>query len=211
MRVASVLLPGLLGLLALTANPARAQDAPWWAGIDTLPPGVSVTTVDSVYAFSATSEEAIGQALERLGPESGDRTFHGRHFSRWRYRYALARNEEGGCTIDTVRIRLRSVIVMPRLRNVGRVGPELRTRWRRYTEALRRHEEGHRHIARQAMDRMWEDFMAVPPGPCDGFGAVLESIQSDAGDRLDRAQAAYDRETDHGRTEGATWPPGGDP
>ena len=196
----------LVGGLGLQAQGQDQADV-WWSVIDSIPPGVSVIAVDSLYGFEADSRQEIALAMRTFGPVSGGEDWFGWHQAHWRYHYDWERNEAGACRPAEVTILLRSVITMPHLYNADSLGERLRREWTAYTEALREHEEGHREIARQQLVQMRAELLDMAFTTCAQSPEIVQMIADRNGDDLRKRQAAYDAETDHGRTQGASWPP----
>lgn len=187
-------------------------DTIWWSVIDSIPPGVTVLALDSLYGLEATDERGISILLSLYGPEVEGQSYHGVHQSRWRYKYQWARDEEGRCAPADVKVLLRSVIHMPHLLNEAEVDAELRERWGRYSSNLRTHEEGHREIIREALVAFRDKLLELPFRECSDYPEALQGILEETRDAIRLGTEAYDEETGHGRTQGAAWPlRGGEP
>lgn len=185
---------------------SEGADSVWWSVIDSLPPGVSVLAVDSLYSMVATDERGISLQLRLFGPEFDGRTFHGGHHSRWRYKYTWARDDQGRCKPNEVTILLRSVIHMPHLANLDEVADDLRRDWLTYSANLRTHEEGHREIVRVALAELRKRMLDLPSRECSDYPGAFDPLKNEIREIMRVRQKAYDEETEHGRTQGASWP-----
>jgi len=117
----------------------------------------------------------------------------------WRFRWS--QDGAGVCRFTSVNVELRSTITLPRLR-----GADARqsAAFERFMPALREHEMGHHRLAQEAaraIDNELRNFAAQRD--C----ATLESQANAAGARLleryrDK-ERQYDRDTDHGKSQGA--------
>ena len=207
----------LVVLLALGSTPTvvRAQQAerPWWDGIETHPPGGTVLYADSFYTVSGDTPEAIRESIESrdLARRYEGRPMAGEHRYAWRtyYRWARSPRDRSQCDVSEFRVLAKSIIVLPQRRAASR--PELENRlrrpWRTFLERLRHHEEGHRERLEAGVDALVEQMDGLARLPCEGLDARLRDIAEAALADVAEAQAAYDRETDHGVTQGAVWPP----
>ncbi len=130
----------------------------------------------------------------------------------WRYDYAQGAD---GCGLESLTVRLDVTLTFPRWTPPGGVSPhrpnvpvgELQERWRAYLAALETHEQGHEKLATQAADEIAADLSSLPPYPSC---AELERAADEVGERIlqhyRQQELEYDRETEHGATQGARFP-----
>lgn len=83
------------------------------------------------------------------------------------------------------------------------VHPGVETEWHRFITALARHEQGHVDRALPWGTRILTDLEHLPPVACTAVDSrVKATVQANTA-AASREQAAYDRTTGHGRTQGA--------
>ncbi len=198
----------LASWLALPLTPAiAAQNGDWWEGLTEMPPGFHVIEVDSVYTISGfTISDVLGD-MHRKGPGIDDIGVRlGLHVSQWRYSYEYTRGGSRRCRLTEAQVLLRSVILLPEWTDVSRASHEVASGWHPFVRALTVHEEGHRSRALMQGVTLWTALLGLQASNCD----ELESLVRTTADRVladgMAAQVAYDRETEHGAKQGATWP-----
>jgi predicted secreted Zn-dependent protease len=121
----------------------------------------------------------------------------------WSYRYAPA---AGGCKVTELSVTVTSTITLPRWAAHSADNALIR-KWQNYATALRVHEEGHHsHGVRAAEEiRLLRHSINTPDG-CSTFERRFESEATSILEKYRRADASYDADTKHGRTQGATFP-----
>jgi predicted secreted Zn-dependent protease len=177
--------------LALPPAPGVESPAPWvWS-----------------YPVRGDSAEALARAMARRGPR-----YHGERFAgttRWKLRAAVdLRRSEGACEIAAHRVRLRTVMVLPRHAGARRAPPALRADFAAYLAALAEHERGHALAGQAAAAALAARLDALgPKGTCRRLRQALQE-EVLAAAALGRAgDAELDRTTDHGGSTGVRWPP----
>lgn len=159
------------------------------------------------YGITGDSANALRTRLDADGPldESGKRfDAHTEWYVTWRYRY---RPTASGCEFTRLTVSVTGTIILPRWVHTDRVSDSLVRKWDRYIAALRLHEDGHyAHgvSAAQAIEALEHSLRAS--GDCaattDAFNRQAHAIL----DKYKALDATYDRDTDHGRTQGAQFP-----
>ena len=190
------------------AGPLAGQDGEWWETLGDLGSGLHVVAGDSAYRVSGFTYDDIFREMQRSGPgtdEIGVRL--GMHLSEWRWSYRYTSAPGGRCRLDEATVLLRSRIVMPEWTNVSTAPPEIARGWRPFLEALRYHEEGHRNRAKSQGIFLWQALLGLEGSDCDELSGIARSTADRVIAEGREAQVAYDRETGHGLTQGAVWPP----
>ncbi len=208
-RAARAVLLG--GGLVLAAGGVGAQEPEdeWWAGIEKMSPGLHVIEVDSVYRISGFTHDDILREMLRKGPgtdEIGVRL--GLHLSQWRYSYQFG--IDGGsrrCRLTEAQVLLRSTIVLPLWTNLTTAPPGIVQGWREFVRALDAHERGHRNRAKAQGVFLWQSLLGLEAADCEALQALARSAAEQVLADGREAQLAYDRDTGHGTTQGARWPP----
>lgn len=154
------------------------------------------------YTARVRDGESLQMALSRATPiRVSGRRYHG--YARWQvdWRFWWTQTPSGSCRIDRVEVSMTGRIQLPSI--AGGTAAQ-RDRFERYVRALDVHEQGHLDFGRRAAG----EIERVLLGMTDARGCgQLEAAANEQGDRiLERYQALedrYDRETGHGRTQGA--------
>ncbi|WP_342658127.1 DUF922 domain-containing Zn-dependent protease [Sphingomonas sp. NY01] len=103
------------------------------------------------------------------------------------------------CRPETIAIRYSATMRLPYLDEPD-PPPALAQAWQLYAANLEAHEMEHLERIRRALPRLAAAIAAAPCAQADAAGAaVLEQIRAEG--------RAYDLETEHGRSEGAVFPP----
>jgi predicted secreted Zn-dependent protease len=130
----------------------------------------------------------------------------------WRYDYARSAD---GCGLVSLTVSLDVTLTFPRWTPPESAAPhrpsvpvgELQEQWRAYLAALEVHEQGHEKLAAQAADEIVTALSSLPLYPSC---AELERAADEAGERIlehyRQLELEYDRETEHGATQGARFP-----
>lgn len=150
------------------------------------------------------SEGPLRQALTAASPIREDgKTFHGhtQWFVKWRYWWD---EDDYGCEINRVAVDFDATITLPELEYASDDNQAL---FDEYIEALDEHELGHVQNGRDAAYEVDAELMEL--GAMDSC-AELETEANALGRRIvkryNQADRDYDKETGHGRTQGAWLP-----
>jgi predicted secreted Zn-dependent protease len=168
-------------------------------------PGVAIAEVREDLNYSYYEVRAVpGRLAPQINAASPlkeqGKIFHG--YTNWKVRWTFSLQPgRGSCQITNVRVAIDAVITLPKLSNAS---AQQLAHFNRYMIALRAHELGHYKVsanAAQAIDHQLRSIPAV--NKCDG----LESYGNKAAHRLlnhyIELNRRYDRETNHGETQGA--------
>lgn len=180
--------PWLCCVIAALVTPVRAEMQP------------SLTYVH--YEVQPEANESLSDALYRQSPirEEG-RVYHGhtQWSIEWRFWWRETPNQR--CRIDQVKVSVTARIRLPQL--VGGT-PAQRQRFDKYQAALNRHELGHYRLATQAGEAIDAHLRNLPS---EASCRTLETVANEAGHRIQRRYRElndqYERDTRHGRSQGA--------
>src|SRR3954466_14628529 len=113
--------------------------------------------------------------------------------------------DNANCAIETLTLRTTVAITLPRWVAATNAPPEVIAKWKDYTAALEKHENGHRMMAVQAAKQIRAELPRLRR-PC----AVLQKAANASANKIladyKRREADYDLKTEHGLTEGAHFP-----
>lgn len=176
---------------APVSSPALAAVAPDLAAL----PGVVLVG----YPVDGRSPRAIRESINdgRPRPEQGD-AFDAR--TSWRYQTRWLSGPDGACDPASAELDMTIVVTLPELTSREHLDRRERETWDRYFAALIGHEHNHVRIALAGAEQM-RSFMREAPN-C----ATMEAVRAQIGAAIQQANDAYDENTRHGRTEGATYP-----
>jgi predicted secreted Zn-dependent protease len=146
---------------------------------------------------------ALRELLDAATPvhEEG-RSFHAHttwHVN-WHYQYRTP--DGGGCAIESVQTELTATIVLPAPADPAIAhDPAFVT----YLAALKVHEQGHYHIGLTTAAAIDAGILALSArADCATLGAAANELANAQLARARQVEDGYDRDTGHGRTQGAT-------
>lgn len=125
-------------------------------------------------------------------------------FTRWNYTW-----ESGvhSCKITGVRTSVEVIHRIPRWVNPDQAPPALWSQWERYMENLLLHERGHRDIGIAAASEIEAAIGRMPPErSCKALETTANALGERTLERYRELEADYDKNTGHGRTQGAVFP-----
>ena len=104
------------------------------------------------------------------------------------------------CKPTWVAVHLYADIYLPKLTtsNSG-----LQSEWDKFIKNLRVHEDGHRDISSEGAKKIKDALMAMAAPDCDMLKKKMEQKVDELIEEIRRKNDVYDRQTDHGATQGA--------
>lgn len=159
----------------------------------------------SYYEVQVFTGPSLGTQVRAASPirEGSQVSFGDTH---WNVRWDLRWNNDasGQCRLTGVVVTLRTRMLLPQLRGASAQQAAV---FERFMAALRLHENGHYAHGQRAAQEIEQNLLALPPA---ASCAALEAQANDSGRRSLARYAdldvQYDRETNHGRTQGAYLP-----
>jgi len=170
-------------------------------------PGAALAKVheDLVYSYyevKARSDEPLYAQLYAASPIKEDgQTFHS--FTNWDIQWTLKLNADksGFCRIARATTKLHAVIILPKLDGAN---TQQLTSFEHYIAALRQHELGHYKIAEQAAQAIEYKLHAVKRmRNCSTLQTYADKSARRTLEYFNEKNRQYDRETNHGKTQGA--------
>ena len=150
------------------------------------------------YPVSGRSPRSIRESINESRPSTDGGRFDAR--ADYRYGFQAQGGVNGECDPATVEVTVGHTVTLPELTTRDRLARREREAWDRYFAALVGHEHNHVRIAAAGAEQL-RTFMRQAP-TCASMLAARDQILA----AVREAQAAYDRDTQHGRSEGATYP-----
>lgn len=178
-----------LCLLALLHTPAWAE--------------VVYTEQTRYYNIYGNTINALRAGLDLGGPGENGKRFAARTDGAisWETQY---RSNAQGCRIHAVSVMLNVTTLLPRWADEAAGPAKLRQSWARFMSRLIIHEKGHADIYKlqaEEIDR------ALPPArTCKVLSDTITATTDRIMHKWTLHDDAYDRDTDHGTKQGATFP-----
>lgn len=171
-------------MLVVAADPAAA-----FAGV----PNVVIVQ----YPVEGREPAAIRASLDARRPTVPDTGVRVDALTRWDIGWGWRGNRSDLCGLSNAVVGFSATVQLPHLTTV--VAPDVRAKWHAYLAALVAHEARHARAAYAARREVLAALRGATCATANAAGAaVLATIRA--------RDAAVDRVTDHGRTEGATFP-----
>ena len=147
-----------------------------------------------------------GETIAQIAPQTNQAKDGFAAYASWNTDWSFLQNDDDeSCTVTSGSAALDSTITYPRWDPPAGADPRAVAEWRRFIDDLTTHELGHITIALQGADAIDE---LLDSGLSAATCGEVERLANRAAIRLhqryDRLNADYDRETDHGRTQGST-------
>jgi predicted secreted Zn-dependent protease len=122
----------------------------------------------------------------------------------WSYRYAPAVD---GCRFTEFETTVSAIMTLPRWAAGDNASTALLKKWQSYIASLRVHEDGHYSHGVEAADEIKSLGLSFnPPDGCSIFAKAFNDKAAAIIDKYKAADAAYDADTKHGRTQGVIFP-----
>lgn len=126
--------------------------------------------------------------------------------AQWNITYDFrSQSASGRCAVSSLNTRLQLSMRLPRWTPPAGANGELVARWERFMAALRQHEEGHLEHGRSAEREVRAALQAMSAGDCPTLEARMRERFQQIVDSYSARDREYDRQTDHGRTQGAVF------
>jgi predicted secreted Zn-dependent protease len=150
------------------------------------------------YDISGASDSELRAQMDQLGPvdDLGERYDA---LTRWDFQWRWPGGGPEGCRLSAVRITYSISVTLPRWSAPPDAAPELVRRWETYLGAVTAHEEGHVALV---VDNVAALTSAIEAATCETANDAAGSVMT----AINQANIAYDVRTDHGATQGASFP-----
>lgn len=193
-------------LVLLNASALQAQPRVFVADGMADPGNVSIHVDKVYYDVEGETPDALADQLGRRGPEvSGERYFG---LTEWEVHAEYRWDKRlDGCRIKGLTVRASVQTHLPRWRRASAAPESLSGAWRRFLTALDWHEHGHRVLAEDAAEAIRVKLAALRAPTCTRVEARAYSEMIEVLNEYERYNKNYDAATDHGRSQGAIWPP----
>jgi len=200
-----VLRSGALVAIAVAAT-ACATTHPENPELDKFPPGVAGSTDITYYDIHGRTARELSLQLRELGPKTSSGAFFAETSSPIRWTWRSKASGTGQCMLTQVQVIIHSEMTMPRWVPPADTEPGVYASWLKMISALQTHEIGHKDIAARAAREILQRLNGVNTF-CTSLSNDVKRLTDAIITRERSEQLAYDAETRHGVTQGATFPP----
>jgi predicted secreted Zn-dependent protease len=199
----------LLMTVALSACATRVIGVPpsSLAERDLRDASISLAFDYAPYRVRGTSEDAIRRSLDRRSTyqDGQGQTWDGG--TTWQFRWSWDTELVDGCRITRPQLSGSVTVTVPALIVPRRADGAAVDRFTGYLDALWQHELGHVERAERGARTLIDTLASLPPQPtCAQAHAAAKAAGAAAMKALDVEQRIYDRDTQHGATQGASFP-----
>ena len=177
---------------ALCFNPFSRQSN----HVDSLPPDIQTI----YYEVSGRTPAELVASIDQCRPTERDGQTD--WYIKWRYWYEPQR---GQYVITSFAADVEIRYSMPKWIGEDQVDSAVREEWQRYIDCLTVHESLHGQIAMDCADAMKQHFSSNVVGTKErqAIGKAVDSVCLRFIEEYAVKEVAYDKDTDHGRTQGA--------
>ena len=158
----------------------------------------------SYYYVDGPSATVLAAQIEQNGPPGADgKRYAGK--TKWDVQWKFKHEQHGGtCEMKEVAVAVGVVQTLPKWRSEKKGVAALKTRWQQFTDALKRHEDGHKDHGIAAGKEIEAALLAAKPASnCEDLAASANSAADAIVNKYQKLDQEYDRKTGHGRSEGA--------
>lgn len=178
-------------LMLAAATPAAAQTTDAFAGL----PGVTF----SYYDVDGEDAAAVRTALDAVRPTDRNDGERVDALTHWAMRWRWTGTRRGRCNLASARVTVSAMVTLPRLAHPDLAPAPLVAQWNQYLAALEAHEAGH---VRYAYAHRAMVLDAIRRATCATASAAAQATLT----AIMAHDLDYDRDTQHGRRQGATFP-----
>jgi predicted secreted Zn-dependent protease len=159
------------------------------------------------YEVTGDSAAELRSDLDRKRPPSPDGRRYDAHVL-WSLTWSFHFDPQpGACGLANATVDLQMLVRLPVLSGTAAPSAAIRERWDAFARLLETHEAGHIDAYVEGAAALQDAFATVrPAATCDELRVMLSGMGAAAIDSIRIADAEYERRTDHGRGQGATFP-----
>jgi len=169
--------------------------------------GVEVSFKTTYYSIYGETESYLRAEMDAKGhlSDNGERYDGYTNWNiAWNYPYSQTSQ---GCSSGPISVSVSVEMILPKWENFDS-GPEsLKSKWNTYISSLTLHENGHKDIAYAGGEEIYNTLSSYGSySSCNELEAQLDQKGESIRDKVDQDSEAYDAQTNHGATQGATFP-----
>jgi len=151
------------------------------------------------------SATVLAAQIDQNGPPGADgKRYAGK--TKWDVQWKFRHEQHGvTCGMKEVAVAVGIAQTLPKWRGEAEGAAALKTRWQQFADALKRHEDGHKDHGLAAAKEIEVALLAAKPASnCEDLAVSANSAAEAIVEKYQKLDEDYDRETDHGRSQGAT-------
>jgi predicted secreted Zn-dependent protease len=157
-----------------------------------------------VYGYTASQ---IRAELNQCSPVATSQGDFDAETSWWlKFTYDWYTKSNGLCALQNVGVVAHVTFMYPQWTNTAYSAAGLNAKWQTYMTNLTTHEQGHKTIALQYANTLLTQLQSYPDTTCTTIEQSANSYGNGEISALTQAENNYDTQTDHGATQGATFP-----
>lgn len=166
-----------------------------------------VVDVKESYPIAGSTGQELRWALDRLGPLHDD----GHRYdalTKWNFEYAYGREETpAGCHATALETTTTITTILPRWTPDPAAPAGLVARWEEYVACAALHENGHRRIYLDALERFRSHIESLGDHPtCAALDDAVARAEAAELVAVRTEQSDYEARTDHGHAQCGTFP-----
>ncbi len=157
------------------------------------------------YYIDGPSASVLAAQIDKNGPPGADGNRYAGKI-KWDVQWKFKREQTGAtCGIKEVAVAVGIAQTLPRWRGEPNGAAALKKRWQEFVVALKRHEDGHKEHGLAAAREIEAALLAAKPASnCEDLSIAANSAAEGIVKKYKKLDEDYDRQTDHGRRQGAT-------
>jgi predicted secreted Zn-dependent protease len=158
------------------------------------------------YLVSGCSANDIWGSIVRNMPLEAGNGFAGITDSHQDVAYT-ATSASNSCTVKSATITLKSTIFVPELANSNGMDQALLAKWNAFVAGIQKHEPGHVDISLNGAKELQRTIEALAPAAtCQALQTSMLAAQDRVAASVNAKNLSYDKDTNHGYTQGPMFP-----
>lgn len=160
------------------------------------------TVKESYYSINGMTAQELRAQMRKLGPTENYSPYdaYTKYYVKWRYHLSQS---SGGCRLTNIRVTVDTTYTFPRWENYNSGSARLQANWNHYFTKLRAHERAHGAHGTNAANEIDAMLSRLPVmADCDELSRKADSQAYTILGKYQRADGEYDRDTNHGISEG---------
>jgi predicted secreted Zn-dependent protease len=177
----------------------------WFIAAAPAPADPLIRMHTSYYYIDGPSATVLAAQIDQHGPAGADgKRSAGK--TKWDVQWKFKHAQQGiTCTMKDVAVAVGIAQTLPKWRGEAKGAPTLKTRWQQFSDALARHEDGHKQHGLAAAREIEAALLAAKPASnCEDLAVAANSTADAVVKKYQKLDEDYDRKTGHGRSQGAT-------
>lgn len=164
---------------------------------------------ETFYRISGSTVDDLRMQMNTLSPlDHGQRVDATTSwYVNWRYNWHYDHPSQNPCYVTSVQVTADITYLYPEWINEDDGDDMLQAKWNNYLNQLAAHEQGHANNGRQAAIEIEKSLLNVQPQTsCSALQGMLETTAKNIITQHNAWDVKYDRDTDHGKKQGAIFP-----